>query len=42
MCINYADEKSQAGMFEKIVFLVRDWEHDEPPDTLDQLVRKTR
>ena len=39
MCTHYADDESDARMFEKMMFLVRDWDDDdEPLDTLDDLV----
>ena len=39
MCTRYAGDGIQARMFGKVMFLVRDWEHDdESPDTLDEMV----
>ena len=39
MCTRYADDGIQARRFEKVMFLVRDWDDDdEPLDTLDDLV----
>ena len=38
MCTRYADGGIQARMFGKVMFLVRDWDDDEQPITLDEMV----
>ena len=38
MCALYADDVHEEAIFERLVFLIRDWEHDEEPDSLDQTV----
>ena len=34
----FAEDKCTAGVFEKIICLIGDWEHDEKPSSLDELV----
>ena len=38
MCAAFADDDDQTAPFEKILFLVRDWENDEEPHQLARLV----
>ena len=38
MCAAFADDGDWKAPFEKIVFLIRDWDNDEEPHQLEQLV----
>ena len=38
MCALYAEDVYEEAIFERLLFLIRDWEHDEEPDTLEQTV----
>ena len=38
MCALYAEDVYEEAIFERLLFLIRDWEHDEKPDDLEQTV----
>ena len=38
MCAAFANDGDWGFTFKKLVFLVRDWDHDEEPDQLDKMV----
>ena len=38
MCALYAEDVYEEAIFERLLFLIRDWEHDEKPDNLYQTV----
>ena len=38
MCALYAGEKHKGTKFQKLIFLIRDWEFDEEPKQLKEMV----